>query len=449
MNINQVSNTANQITNTSSTAMEFDLSRQQLFESQLSQADQEMELKPSRDMQSEKERIDQQESEKNRERKIKSQDVTQDNLALTMLQQGLLKNSQNESLALEDLQQGDHLNKIDVEENLQLAQQTKFVQKGRAYTELVKERVNTEKTDLANPGLQEEEGTQQAKNSFADLVNRKDEKSMKNYDLDQKPFSQQDASQNQWGRKNHQLSLSQLMRESNTQKAQAANMAEVKSGDSLAKTPSLQQQMSGTTPKSSFEALLGSKAKNNLATNQNQNSVGNTENIIKDASKGEFTSKTTAANAPTAEEIEMPKVLGKVKIMLSAEKNEMVMSLSPLHLGKLELTLRKNEETGKLVAELRVESKEAKEALESQLTELQKGMEEQGLEIEDFSILVNDEGEQPTAFSFADGKNQQDFSQSGTSYASTNQIDREQSTERAPISSATHRQAAGGLNIIA
>ena len=189
MNINQVSNTANQITNTSSTAMEFDLSRQQLFESQLSQADQEMELKPSRDMQSEKERIDQQESEKNRERKIKSQDVTQDNLALTMLQQGLLKNSQNESIALEDLQQGDHLNKIDVEENLQLAQQTKFVQKGRAYTELVKERVNTEKTDLANPGLQEEEGTQQAKNSFADLVNRKDEKSMKNYDMDQKPVS--------------------------------------------------------------------------------------------------------------------------------------------------------------------------------------------------------------------------------------------------------------------
>lgn len=82
-------------------------------------------------------------------------------------------------------------------------------------------------------------------------------------------------------------------------------------------------------------------------------------------------------------------VIDNVRIMLSSGKDSIVIRLMPEHLGKLEIKLKKSGE--KLVGEFKVENAEAKELLASEFQQLQQDLENQGIRLESFTILVKGE----------------------------------------------------------
>jgi len=90
-------------------------------------------------------------------------------------------------------------------------------------------------------------------------------------------------------------------------------------------------------------------------------------------------------------------VAGNVRIMISGKSSEMVMKLVPEHLGKLEIRLKK--EGDKLFGKFKVESRQAKEAIDIQLPQLREGLAQQGIHLEEITVFVG--GEEPSDPSFA------------------------------------------------
>ncbi|MCP4754221.1 MAG: hypothetical protein GY866_25320 [Proteobacteria bacterium] len=118
-------------------------------------------------------------------------------------------------------------------------------------------------------------------------------------------------------------------------------------------------------------------------------------------------------DSKNVEQANTREIVENVKIMMSSRKNEMIMKLVPEHLGKLEIRLKKTGD--KMTGRFKVETSKAKDLLESQLPQLRQGLEEQGILIEEFSILVNEDSSSMPSFSFDDQQTrQQNPSQVGT-----------------------------------
>jgi flagellar hook-length control protein FliK len=137
-------------------------------------------------------------------------------------------------------------------------------------------------------------------------------------------------------------------------------------------------------------------------------------------------------------------VVGNVKIMISSKTNEMVMKLAPEHLGKMEIRLKK--EGGKLMGRFKVESRQAKEAMESQLPALKEGLAEQGVHVEEFVILVNDEETSNQSFAFNQG---QDGEASQSHQSRLVEGDTSSGNRTAEQSTDSNQENASGLNIYA
>ena len=121
----------------------------------------------------------------------------------------------------------------------------------------------------------------------------------------------------------------------------------------------------------------------------NQNSIESTnfKDIGKESSEFKLSEKT-----------DFQDILGKVKIMLNSKKSEMVMKLKPEHLGKLEFKIQKLGD--QMVVKIAVESLIVKEALESQMGVLQRGLQEQGLQMQSIDITVSQKAGDGTSFAF-------------------------------------------------
>ena len=104
---------------------------------------------------------------------------------------------------------------------------------------------------------------------------------------------------------------------------------------------------------------------------------------------------------PSRNEVEIREVVNKVKLMISAKKSEIIMRLTPDHLGKLEVRLKKDGD--RMTGLLKVENQSVKELLTARVAELQQALEIQGIQIEDFIILANEDRTGDSSFAYAEG----------------------------------------------
>jgi len=96
-----------------------------------------------------------------------------------------------------------------------------------------------------------------------------------------------------------------------------------------------------------------------------------------------------------------------VRYLISQRKHELTLQLEPEHLGKLVIRLKKDGD--KISGLFKVDSVQAKEAIESQIAPLQRSLEEQGIRLERFQVVVNggESGLSDSAFSHQDGQHSQ------------------------------------------
>jgi len=112
-------------------------------------------------------------------------------------------------------------------------------------------------------------------------------------------------------------------------------------------------------------------------------------------------------------------VVGNIRIMLNTDKNEMIMRLNPEHLGKLEIKLKKDGEA--TIASMKVENLEAKTLVESQLSQLRKNLQDQGVMVSEFKVFLNEDIATKPSQKFSDpGVKPNRPEGSGTRYASIN-----------------------------
>jgi flagellar hook-length control protein FliK len=171
-------------------------------------------------------------------------------------------------------------------------------------------------------------------------------------------------------------------------------------------------------------------------------------NITSDTSfsnrKAESGLTAESSSGKTSEPVNIKDVVGTVKIMISSKTDEMVMRLAPEHLGKLEIKLRK--EGDKILGRFKVESRQAKELIESQLPQLKAGLAEQGVHIEEFTIIINGEENQNSSLAF----NQERDGQAGQSQDADSKGSRPQSSiQTAENTVDASRSRSSGLNIYA
>ena len=171
-------------------------------------------------------------------------------------------------------------------------------------------------------------------------------------------------------------------------------------------------------------------------------------NITSDASlsnrKAESGMTAESSSGKGSETVNIKDVVGTVKIMVSSKTNEMVMRLAPEHLGKLEIRLKK--EGDKIMGRFKVDSLQAKELIETQLPLLKQGLAEQGVHVEEFTVIINGEENQHSSFAF----NQERDGQAGQSQDADSAGSQSQSSiQTAENTGDTSRSSTSGLNIYA
>ncbi|MBT7892275.1 MAG: flagellar hook-length control protein FliK [Deltaproteobacteria bacterium] len=145
-----------------------------------------------------------------------------------------------------------------------------------------------------------------------------------------------------------------------------------------------------------------------------------------------------------AEPVNIKDVVGNVKFMISSKTNEMVMKLAPEHLGKMEIKLRK--EGDKLTGRFKVDSQQAKEAIESKIPQLKEALAEHGVHVEEFTVIINGEDDSNGAFAFNQG-HEGDAGQSSDTGTSENES--RLNTQTAENTTNVSSRNTSGLNIYA
>jgi flagellar hook-length control protein FliK len=136
------------------------------------------------------------------------------------------------------------------------------------------------------------------------------------------------------------------------------------------------------------------KAKPEMATVIPQSTAGRSEAVAQpvftavrteNAPEVEAVQKAAARTPVTAKEI-ISQVMEKAKVVLTADKSEMVVDLKPDSLGKLSLKIVT--ENGSVMAKFVAESQQVKQILESNMNLLKDSLERQGMNVQGFSVSV-------------------------------------------------------------
>ncbi len=153
---------------------------------------------------------------------------------------------------------------------------------------------------------------------------------------------------------------------------------------------------------------------------------------------GQVSAKSLSAAMGEAKEAKKPtpqpnmkEVAQNVKILLKEGQSEITMQLNPAHLGRLEIKLKKEGE--KVSAELKVSNAEAQEAMNRQLPELKETLLNQGVKVDQFSIVLADEAGFGFAMNSQDGQQgQQQQATSGENAGFHPQVTEETQATRSP-----------------
>ena len=99
----------------------------------------------------------------------------------------------------------------------------------------------------------------------------------------------------------------------------------------------------------------------------------------------------TVMKAPVSDREILSQVIEKAKVVITADKSEMVIDLKPDSLGKL--SLKVVTEHGMIMAKFVAENQQVKQVLETNMQLLKESLEKQGLNVQGFSVSVRQESQ--------------------------------------------------------
>ncbi len=410
MNVNQSNQTTAPSTLQNQPVNELDPYQLHFFEAQLVNAGNKIDLLSSEDKGDEKQRVDGEESKKNSVKKEEHLDKVQENRVSVLMTQATLKTAKKEDLITHDIRKAGETEKKLLTAIAEQQQSQKLQIKNQNYNDTVKERIAEKKSDLIVPTLQKEDSPSQVKNSFSEIF-KLDDKQSAEMRMDNKTPQEGAKSDNLLknlpgvlasGLKGANLQKSEILREPNPLIKSNSTVSSPKPEIVIGKSDNSHKTQNQTTKN---DSQLMDKLVSNSVKDDRSKKIGDFESQL----------KTKALPKQSDQEVDMKEVLGKVKIMMFSEKSEMVMKLTPAHLGKLEFKLKKGEDK-RLIAELKVQSPEAKEMLNTQLSDLKQGLEEQGVKVEEFAILVKEDDHKGNAFSSNGNSSHQDQDRSDSPF---------------------------------
>lgn len=252
--------------------------------------------------------------------------------------------------------------------------------KGDAAERILNERTMARKGHLFNPALaQAKEGTQpEQTRSLTEGPQDNQGKELKSQEAGNFSLNQDSNANANQGKK--PLNLAQVMAQRPSEEKNIASPFDAK-----AKMASHVQSFSKA------EAAGLTRQLRTLAKVEGPTAPGSTvTGLVKERQSA---NQATEAAAPrqTRHVVDMKDVAKNMKMMFNADRTEMTVKLNPVNLGRMEIKLRK--EGDKVMAELKLESLEAKEAVERQLPELRESLAQQGIQVQEFALTLKEQGE--------------------------------------------------------
>ncbi len=357
-----------------------------------------------------------------------------------------LQNMNNADFTLEKWEISDSHKKSNLSADLETKQavlkgQTDARIKG-VNDEFSQEKANTRKAHLITPTVQKDTGFEKVVNQFVEAMAKNLETTGENT---QTTLSGLNLSSETTGLEQQKRSdatvLNQTFQQVNPQNADATK---VKGTENKQNQSSLQNRSFTLDNRSMMDQMQQNKAVGKKPVSSDMKFPDTLQVSLKENQDIKPEAQAKATEIKQVEQTNARELAGNIKILLSSGRDEMVVKLAPEHLGKLEIKLKKIGE--KLVGELTVENREAKSALESEFVQLKQNMEEQGIRIEEFSILIKEDPSNASSFAFSGDRNNQ---QMPTRSPSENQAPL---NEVAPESGATINSGgltSSGLNIFA
>ena len=390
MNVSQSNHTQKSTKTQNPQLTEIEPSQTHAFDATLIQAGLEIDLFSTEEIRADREKTEKEEIRKDTLKKDQYLDQVQENKAFAVLKLESLESVLKEQMMAKKETETETAGKLHLKKD--------------NYVKVVKKNIAEGKSNLAAPV--QDDPASQSKNEFLEKFRMAEGKAAETK-LEGK--LQQDPTRGEYTYKNISgafatTSKDQGLQKFNNTKEQNATL------NSKLSTASITQKISTGSDKGENKTQ-NQTSKNNLLSSDKLTAVQ-----AKEASKTEAfeTQLKAKINSPrTKQEADIEAVLGKVKVMMSADKSEMVIKLTPAHLGKLELKLKKRDE-GRLIAELKVDSPETGEILKNQLDEFKQGLEEQGVMVDEFTLLVTDENGSGGSFSSAGGSSEQNSNNSDT-----------------------------------
>ncbi len=303
---------------------------------------------------------------------------------------------------------------------------------------------HVEKKHLHTPTVVEEGDVNKAENSFSKVITGELEGAKNNASKDITSLSANpNADDLGKSARTAQVKSSEPLHTDMLQRFDAAMARGINPSTSgKAAVKSSEKGVSELSKLSTTEAVGGKSASKN--TSARVMSLSGLSETSSESRKSEAGLKAENRSAKQATPVNIKDVVGTVKIMISSKTNEMVMKLAPEHLGKLEIRLKKDGD--KLTGRFKVDSREAKEAIETQLPQLKEGLAEQGIHIEEFSVYIKGDDTSNQSFAFNQGQNSEG-EQNQQSDATNNEGKAGNQTGENSIASS--RNNASGLNIYA
>lgn len=171
--------------------------------------------------------------------------------------------------------------------------------------------------------------------------------------------------------------------------ANAGNGESMGSDPAAAEESNADKSENGTQQAADSEVVLPQQA-SAADTQETAQAFGNTINQLLNKETEAGTESLRMRAPVTGKEI-LAQVLAKAKVVLTADKSEMIIDLKPDSLGKLSLKVAT--EQGVVMAKFVAESQQVKQVLESNMQLLKESLEKQGLNVQGFSVSVRQESQ--------------------------------------------------------
>jgi flagellar hook-length control protein FliK len=272
--------------------------------------------------------------------------------------------------------------------------------------EFINEKVDLQKAHLRVPTINQGQDEIDTEN-FADLINKKmTEKSSEKVKVDtaRLGITKESVDSRPEMKPDEQSTIDLTMRQKNQQSANITfNTIKTQSDQTSTKTHATFTSQVSDQSQVKEQRFPGQKtlspqvAKGTTAIASSQfNTVESRQKVVED--KGPKPVRTSNEN------VSVKDVQNNIRYMISANRDQLTIKLVPAHLGKLEIQLKKAGE--RIRGRFKVENKQAKEAIKAKLSTLAKELEEQGIQIDEISILIHGDASSNESFLFGESRDQ-------------------------------------------